>query len=124
MIDARRYIKPLRLRTGPSSRPVAQDLRTWELCCQHLTHRAIGAELGSDPSTAYDAVQRAAQMIPTMGAVEMNADRQQDPLAPIASRALPHARKTEPGAPWMRDPPHRPSTASRRPDAMGSENAR
>src|SRR5450755_957775 len=30
---------------------------------QHL----IGAELGIDPSAAYDAVQRAAQMIPTEG---------------------------------------------------------
>jgi len=49
---------------------VAQDWRAWELRCQHLTYREIGAELGIDPSTAYDAVQRAVQMIPTEGAVE------------------------------------------------------
>jgi hypothetical protein len=36
-----------------------------------LTYRELGAELGIDPSTAYDAVQRAAQMIPTAGAAEM-----------------------------------------------------
>jgi hypothetical protein len=50
---------------------VAQDWRAWELRRQHLTYREIGAELGIDPSTAYDAVQRAAQMIPTEGATEM-----------------------------------------------------
>jgi hypothetical protein len=41
------------------------------LRCQHTTYREIGAELGVDPSTAYDALQRAAQMIPTEGAAEM-----------------------------------------------------
>jgi hypothetical protein len=50
---------------------VAQDWRAWDLRCQHLTYREIGAELGIDRSTAYDAVQRAAQMIPTEGAAEM-----------------------------------------------------
>lgn len=50
---------------------VAQDWRAWELRCQHLTYREIGAELGIDPSTAYDAVQRAAQMAPTEGAPEV-----------------------------------------------------
>jgi len=48
---------------------IAQDWRAWDLRCQHLTYREIGAELGVDRSTAYDAVQRAAQMIPTEGAV-------------------------------------------------------
>ncbi len=38
--------------------------------CRHLTYREIGAELDIDPSTAYDAVQRAVQMIPTEGAAE------------------------------------------------------
>jgi len=37
---------------------------------QHLTYREIGAELGIDLSTAFDAVQRAAQIIPTEGAAE------------------------------------------------------
>jgi hypothetical protein len=50
---------------------ISQDWRAWDLRCQHLTYREIGAELGIDPSTAYDAVQRAAQMIPTEGAAEM-----------------------------------------------------
>jgi hypothetical protein len=49
---------------------IAQNLRAWDLRCQHLTYREIGLELGIDPSTAYDAVQRAAQMIPTEVAVE------------------------------------------------------
>lgn len=50
---------------------LAQDWRAWDLRCQHLTYREIGAELGIDPSTAYDAVSRAAQMIPTDCAAEM-----------------------------------------------------
>jgi hypothetical protein len=50
---------------------IAQDWLAWDLRCQHLTYREIGAELGVDRSTAYDAVQRAAQMIPTAGAAEM-----------------------------------------------------
>jgi hypothetical protein len=54
-----------------SADTVAQDWRAWDLRCQHLTYREIGAELGIDPSTAYDEVQRAAQMIPTEGAAEM-----------------------------------------------------
>jgi hypothetical protein len=54
-----------------SADTVAQDWRAWDLRCQQLTYREIGAELGIDPSTAYDAVQRAAQMIPTEGAAEM-----------------------------------------------------
>jgi len=49
---------------------IAQDWRAWELRRQHLTYREIGEQLDIDPSTAYDAVQRAAQMIPTEGAEE------------------------------------------------------
>ena len=49
---------------------VAQDWRAWDLRCQRLTYREIGAELGIDPPTAYDAVQRAAHMIPSEGAAE------------------------------------------------------
>jgi hypothetical protein len=45
--------------------------RAWELRSRHPTCAQIGEELGVDPSTAYDAVQRAAQMIPTEGAAEM-----------------------------------------------------
>jgi hypothetical protein len=57
---------------------VVQDWRAWELRCQHLTYREIGAELGIDPSTAYDAVQRAAQMIPTEGAAGMKQAMQEE----------------------------------------------
>ncbi len=49
---------------------IAHNWRAWDLRCQHLTYREIGPELGIGPSTAYDAVQRAAQMVPTEGAVE------------------------------------------------------
>jgi hypothetical protein len=38
---------------------------------RHLSYREIGEQLGIDPSTADDAVERAAQMIPTEGAAEM-----------------------------------------------------
>jgi hypothetical protein len=46
---------------------VVQDWQAWELRCKHLTYREIGGELGIDPSTAYDVVQRAAQMVPDRG---------------------------------------------------------
>ena len=52
-------------------RPGARDHRIQHLRCHHLTYREIGEELGIDLSTAYDAVQRTAQMIPTEGAAEM-----------------------------------------------------
>ena len=69
----RRHVKQ-RSSNGRSVRAaetIALDWLAWELRCQHLTYREIGAELDIDPSTAYDAVQRAVQMIPTEGAAEM-----------------------------------------------------
>jgi hypothetical protein len=77
-VDPRPYHANMGIRqrssNGRAVRPadtVAQDWRAWDLRCQHLTYREIGEELGIDPSTAFDAVQRAAQMIRTEGAVEM-----------------------------------------------------
>ena len=45
---------------------VAQDWRAWDLRCQHLTYREIGAELGLDPSSAYHGLDA-----PTQRAVDL-----------------------------------------------------
>jgi hypothetical protein len=58
-------------RAARAADTVAQDWRAWDLGCQHFTYLEIGAELGIDPSTTRDAVQRAAKMIPTDGAAEI-----------------------------------------------------
>ena len=46
---------------------IEQDKRAWELRCARLTEREIATQLGISPSTAHEAWQRGAKLVPAVG---------------------------------------------------------